>query len=253
MASTMNDSKMIAKNIRNKTLKNGSGENLSVTDGVMPAQAGIQSRRTPKEFGYSPEFSLAQAGPGMTLLVLAARFKTPFRANLCPTAKARLRLAGLLLLFHFTGLTPGFSQTQNACAEALARAQQDYEFGRFDRVIERMKPCLAGDFDDDAQAIQVYRLVSLAYIRNDYPNLAKTAVQEILRLNPAYAANPDDSPAFAQMLDELRPQLGKKSGQKKWRLIIGGGLVSAAGITAYFLGIKQERQIPAPPALPDQQ
>lgn len=177
---------------------------------------------------------------------------------------------------------PAALAQQQDCAEQLAQAEQQYDIGRFDAVIEALQRC-EQEYTGE-QRRQAYRLLSLCYLGKELADDAKDSIRKLLELVPNYQPDPiQDPPAFAEMVAAVKAQIEaeqppveqeqpppplvppivvdeeppptpvvvpprRKSNVTKW-LLIGGGVV-AGGVVAVVLLSGGGDTLPGPPDLP---
>ena len=142
------------------------------------------------------------------------------------------------------------SMAQDKCTKQLVEAEQKYYAGRFDETIGLAMQCVNSSDITEADKLQAYRLIGLAYIAKDYLEQARAAVKKLLELFPTYEPDPDqDPPPFTNMVKEMKlaleaeeekrgpavpkePEVQKRGRGKTW-LFIGGGVV--AGVVAVLV------------------
>jgi hypothetical protein len=90
------------------------------------------------------------------------------------------------LVFVALALSASMASAQSPCAIALDEATRAYDEGRLADAVAILSPCI--DFNRE-QRWQAYRILALAYIFDDRPELAEEAVDRMLELNPTYQIN----------------------------------------------------------------
>jgi hypothetical protein len=117
-------------------------------------------------------------------------------------------LIGVLIITLVSGL---FSFGYSQCSKQLSEAEQKYNSGRFDEVIESITKCLEDPTITENEKKQAYRLLGLTYIAQDYLEEAKAAVKRLLNLIPNYKADTvQDPPSFANLVEEVRSEMESK-------------------------------------------
>ena len=171
------------------------------------------------------------------------------------------------------------AQSIEACAEELKEAQNKYDTGRFDEVIEIVNECLSNENLSQENKRKAYRLLGLTYVAKDYLAEAKTAVSKLLDIVPNYEPDPEqDPPTYVNIIsEEIKERKfiekekivktdestlkGKKqvdSKDEKSNTIwwyIGGGVLAVVAILVLALGggddtTPSENDLPGPPDLP---
>ena len=170
--------------------------------------------------------------------------------------KCRYRVRGIARAALFTalsaaaGLTPLHAQSK--CETAVADATTLYESGRFAQAILLLNRCLP-DSLEEIQRVAAYRLLTLAYLEEDYQPEAKVAVEQLIDHDPYY--EPDvlqDPQRYRDLVAEVRvyKPIPQPKGRSPWLWIAGGGAI-AAGVAVYFATQgSAEQPLPVPPALP---
>ncbi|MCI0562653.1 MAG: hypothetical protein MN733_29590 [Nitrososphaera sp.] len=141
----------------------------------------------------------------------------------------------------------------------LAKAEQKYNEGFFDQVIDLVKSCLnKGDLTTAEQA-WAYKLLGQAYVSKNEPQLARICVQKLLDAAPDYEPDRDqDLQMWITLVEEVkqererqmqqqrlpyaRADSTKKGGSKKWLWIGGGGTVVTAGIIYLLVSQKEQKE-----------
>jgi len=194
------------------------------------------------------------------------------------TQKNFVRVILLVLAFLGASFFPPFAsdeaQAQDDCKTKLNQAQTAYTNGRLDEAIELLSDCVNKgklSTDDEQRAL---KLLGFAYLAKDYVDQAKTTIQKLLELVPAYEPDPaQDPPAFTNMVKEMKKEKAapgpekppaetttppvRKKKSKTW-LFVGGGAVVAGGVAALVLGggggggvvPPPTTSLPTPPPLP---
>jgi len=153
----------------------------------------------------------------------------------------------LLLLLCLTYV----SQTvaQDNCATVVTDAQNLYEVGRTADMIARLEKCLPDGVTAEADKVQAYKLLSLAYIAEDFPSGARNAIEKILDINENYEPDQANDPSlFIEYVEEAKQNRAQKKGGKKKYFFIGGGIVL---VSAVALVLTSGSDPPPAPRLPD--
>lgn len=188
-----------------------------------------------------------------------------------------------LILIPISGKFGSLSaQSMNVCEEKLKLAQNKYDTGRFDEVIEIVTECLNNENLSQESKKKAYRLLGLTYVAKDYLAEAKTAVSKLLDIVPNYKPDPEqDPPTYVNIISEeikerktiekanisetIEPNLKEKNQvdtkEEKSNSIwwyIGGGVVGVVTIVILALGgsdnggggEEDKNELPGPPDLP---
>lgn len=123
----------------------------------------------------------------------------------------RMSLTHKLLLLLAVGILPltaAMAQESRQCEEILGYAETYYEQNRIDEAISLLADCLRGEGVPDDVAVRGYRLLALAFLRNDDVAQARLAVVELLGLDPTYKPDPvTDLPVYNSLVESTRRQL----------------------------------------------
>lgn len=94
------------------------------------------------------------------------------------------------------------------CAQQLEAARTSYQLGRLDQVLELVDDCLGSAAPPRLRA-RALALRARAYIALDDPLAARSAVGDLLRVEPGFTSDPDwfDSPALERLLSDVRSRL----------------------------------------------
>jgi len=87
-----------------------------------------------------------------------------------------------------------FSYGQNICSQTLKKSQKLYDQGQLNDIEPLLKSCLKSGFTKN-EALQAWRLISLAYIFQDQDSLADFAMTQLLKTDPEYEYNKAVDPA----------------------------------------------------------
>ena len=80
------------------------------------------------------------------------------------------------------------SAAQNECSVILREAQDEFDAGNLDAVIEMLYPCIETGFNKN-EKVQAYRLIALTFLFDDKIDQAKATMYELLKLNPEFEIN----------------------------------------------------------------
>jgi hypothetical protein len=134
------------------------------------------------------------------------------------------------------------------CERALPIAEEQYRDAAYDEALRLVSACLDQGQKTDAQAVEAYRLLALIYLRQDEIERARSAVVNLLGVDPTYTADPIASPpayvslvsivqrdlqareeAVAAEAERDRPPFFRRSGT--WltigTIVVGSGLATA--------------------------
>lgn len=170
-----------------------------------------------------------------------------------PTALALLLLAVL-------AAQPARAQPTTPCAEEYDQAQTAYFNAEFDRAIRLLQTCLQEvALSPDAQ-VRFYRLLAFAHIARNEDAAARTAIERLLVVDPAYTPNPDtDRPDYVALVRTVKAEQASaarpaEERDGRWlRWLIGGAGALAAGVAAAVLlggGDDGSNELPTPPLPP---
>lgn len=148
------------------------------------------------------------------------------------------RAAVLAVLLLVLGLPPARGQDASQCAQEYEQAETAYFDASFDRAIRLLRTCLEeAELDPDAQ-VRFYRLLSFAHIAQDEREQARTAIEQLLSVDPDYAPDPEtDRPDYVTLVREVkadRPSTREEDGRRWLRWVLGGAAV-VAGVLATLL------------------
>ena len=160
--------------------------------------------------------------------------------------------------------SPLSSAVNNACQENLIRATDDYRFGRFQVVIDKLMPCVEEGQPQDSsqlnrfQKARALRLIGLSYMATDRLKEAEEIVKRMMKLNPGYTSSAEEEPqVFQEWVDKHRPPAApwiyRTFFGNRWRQ----ALTTSAMVGALFLitqntgggGADGPQRLPDPPDL----
>ena len=145
------------------------------------------------------------------------------------------------LIAVLLGTMPARGQEASACGPEYDQAETAYFDAEFDRAIRLLQTCLEEvDLSPDAQ-IRFYRLLGFAHIAQGDRAQARTAVEQLLAVDPEYAPDPDtDRPDYVALVREVKadqPAEAQSDDGRPWlRWVIGGAAVVAGVLAAVLIG-----------------
>lgn len=198
--------------------------------------------------------------------------------NVAPL-RLQLLFAGISLLALTAGLPrpaaaqqTGDQQLQVACEQILAKADSNYTNGRFEAAVRLALRCLQTADPSDQQMIRAYRLLGLAYLRQDRLEDAKQVIAGLLTVAPQYEPDPvKDPPAYFSLVAIVKEERELTSEQTpnapqeeetwisqtwNWILVTAAGAVTT-GLLVLLLagdggpGDSGSGDLPPPPAPPN--
>ena len=93
-----------------------------------------------------------------------------------------------------------FAQTREQCRDALERAEDQYDLGRYDEVIGALRLC--AEQVPEAARLRAYKLLALAYLKMQERDRAEQAVTHLLQENPNFTPDPEqDSQEFVDLVN----------------------------------------------------
>jgi hypothetical protein len=160
-------------------------------------------------------------------------------------------LAGGLVAGGLGGVQAAAAQVPGACVQAVRMAEFEYRDGAFGAAASRIAQCISRNRLAGPEAIEAYRLLTLAHLRQDKLEAARAAVIDLLGIVPAYRPDPvTDPPAYVTVVNAVRSdmQLAENSaGEAAARptpffrrtstwLVIGGTVVVGGTVAAVLTG-----------------
>jgi len=140
----------------------------------------------------------------------------------CTVSSTLTRPTRVLLLVGLVA-TMGLSTTDKAsaqvqadttatCADRLDAAEQAYRNRDFGTAISRASRCTDPEAVGEATALRAYRLVTLASLRQGALVQARTAVENMLQIDPAYTADPiSDPPSYDLFVSMVREDVSPEA------------------------------------------
>ncbi len=130
-----------------------------------------------------------------------------------PTARPLFRwvlLATVLLVVSLDA----FAQPRDKCAEERADAENFYLEGQFDEAIRLLQACVVREELFVDEAVQVYRLMGLAYMNKSDMEQAQRAIYDLLQIVPNYEADPiQDPPSYMTLVALVRQEVAAEAQQ----------------------------------------
>ncbi len=158
----------------------------------------------------------------------------------------------LVLVLLLVSVSDGAAQA--ACdAVTLDSAADTYDFGRLDRTVALLQPCLPDGFSAKDQRVSAYRLMALSYLARDSVEQARASIRQLLKVDSRFKPNPQADPRlFTDMVGDLKPRwyswLWRGNAWYKWagRAVVVGGVASLP----FLLRGNTEPDLPLHPKFP---
>ena len=158
-----------------------------------------------------------------------------------------------MVCFGTVGLRAVWGQAPSpACEQALPAAEAQYRDAAYDEALRLVAACLDQGQTSDGQAVAAYRLLALIYLKQDEIERARSAVVNLLGIDPAYTVDPIASPpSFVSLVtivkrdlqtpEEIRPAEAERGRPSFFRrtgtwMTIGTILVGSGVATVLSLG-----------------
>ena len=104
------------------------------------------------------------------------------------------------------------AQPRDKCVAERAAAENHYLEGQFDEAVGLLQACLDREALFVEEAVQVYRLLALAYMNRDALEQAEQAIRDLLEIAPAYQADPiQDPPSYTTMVRVIRQDMAAQA------------------------------------------
>lgn len=115
----------------------------------------------------------------------------------------------ILLSIALGNLTlPAQAQPREKCVQERAEADRQYLDGRFEEAIQLLQRCLDRETLFSNEAVDVYRLLALAYMNGDDLVQAQHAVRSLLEVVPDYEPDPiQDPPSYRAMVTVVQQEM----------------------------------------------
>lgn len=119
-----------------------------------------------------------------------------------------------LFALSLVSAAPGAHAQTPTCPE-LADAQERYNNGRFEQVIELVTQCLNRPDVEESERQRAYRLIGLSYIGQDLRDNAREAVRQLVSLVPNFEPDPvNDPPQFIEMVEEAKQVVAERQAEE---------------------------------------
>ena len=105
-----------------------------------------------------------------------------------------------------SGAHPVQAQNETAsCADTVATAEKVYRNRNYEKAVSLAEQCTDAEAVGDETAVRAYRVITLASLRMGALVQARSAVTDILRINPSYTADQvNDPPAYTLFVSAMR-------------------------------------------------
>jgi hypothetical protein len=174
-------------------------------------------------------------------------------------------LIGASALLTPTG--PAQAQSNPVCAQVLPSAEEQYLETNYDEALRLIAACLNQSDIPSGQAVSAYRLLALVHLKRDELEQARSAVLNLLGVEPDYVADPVASPpAYVSLVAIVKRDLQSTIAREEvaepqrrrpffrrtstW-VTIGGVLVGSGVATVLALGGGDGGGEEPPPTGPD--
>ncbi len=126
-----------------------------------------------------------------------------------PVFRLRRAVVSMLLTAFLLGFSlDAAAQTGEKCVEERTVAENRYLEGSFDEAVTLLQQCLDREELSVAEAVQVFRLMGLAYMNKGDQEQARQAIRNLLLSAPAYQADPvQDPPSYTTLVNDVRQAL----------------------------------------------
>jgi len=106
----------------------------------------------------------------------------------------------VLLAVCFVSSVPTYAQSA-VCERALVAAQDQYREAEYDEALRLAAACLNQEDRTADQAISAYRILALIHLKRDELEQARSAVVNLLGIDPTYTTDPvADPPAYVSLV-----------------------------------------------------
>ena len=111
----------------------------------------------------------------------------------------------MLSIVALLGASTAWAQENAQCTDAIAAGEEAYRNAEFETAISRVSSCLDQSSIPTDQAVRAYRLLSLAHLRLNELQQARSAIVNIFGLRPGYEADPiEDPPEYVSLVSIVR-------------------------------------------------
>lgn len=154
---------------------------------------------------------LVNASPAMSLPTVVSGQQCPRRF-----APARLALlVGLAAMGWLVAAGGGGAHAQDTsspCTDTLDAAEEAYRNRNFEEAIALASRCTDEEDAGEEAALRAYRLITLASLRQGALVQARSAVENIFRLDPGYTTDPvNDPPSYDLFVSLVRQDLSPEA------------------------------------------
>ena len=106
------------------------------------------------------------------------------------------------------------AQPRDKCVEERADAENFYLEGQFDEAIRLLQACVVREELFVDEAVQVYRLMGLAYMNKSDMEQAQRVIHDLLQIVPNYEADPiQDPPSYMTLVALVRQEVAAEAQQ----------------------------------------
>lgn len=132
--------------------------------------------------------------------------------NLSSPVRYGCRCILLVSLLGMMSVPSAMAQEATTCEEAISSAESAYLNGNFQEAISQASTCLDRQDVSEDQAVEAYRLISLAHLRRNELQQARAAIVNIFGIRPSYEADPiEDPPEYVSLVSivqrEVQPEV----------------------------------------------
>ena len=106
------------------------------------------------------------------------------------------------------GSFEGRAQDADSCAETLSTAEKVYRNRNYEKAVSLAEQCTDAEAVGDETAVRAYRVITLASLRMGALVQARSAVTNILQINPTYTADQvNDPPSYTLFVSMMRKRV----------------------------------------------
>lgn len=132
------------------------------------------------------------------------KLKSPFKGKTSYCLSVTSIRNGMLWMYLIGFSLFTSAQTRESFGEILVKANKEYESGNFTTALELATSCSIEQAEMSDQW-KAHRLVTMIYLANGQPDLARESAEKMLELNPTYKINYLKDPAeLIQLLKSIR-------------------------------------------------
>jgi len=126
---------------------------------------------------------------------------------------------GLLIVGMLAGIPVQSSRAQEtpeACADLLEAADTFYRNRNYQEAITQASACATRTAAEDSMRVRAYRLMGLAFLRQNALQQARQAVANILAIDPTYGPNPvSDPPSYSLFVSLVRQDVSSTAPNRR--------------------------------------